>query len=297
MSSDSSDRGTGGRVVSRAVEFVGQVLIPAGFLTAVLYYFGFVRERALFGHFGVDVGTLDFSTTDYVVRSAGAVFAPLVTVLVLAVIALAAHHALVILLGAASPGRWQAVWIAFAATAAVLLLIGVVGRQVPYKVVSPLVASLTLGAGAVLLEYAMCMASCKRDDEPRRPFAEIVEQTKWPRRAVLVGIAIVAAFWCTSNLARQNGLDAAAALEVSLPIQPEAVVYSGERLQISGPGVDVTPLSGTDSSFAYRYDGLRVLVHTDGTWFLLPTGWRHDNGATVVLLPDDTGAVRVDLRP
>ena len=56
------------------MDFVTRVVVPASLLTAILYYFGYVRELALFGYFGVDLGSLQFSTTDYLVRSAETIF-------------------------------------------------------------------------------------------------------------------------------------------------------------------------------------------------------------------------------
>ena len=76
------------------VEFASRVLAPAGVLTAMLFYFGYVREQALFAYFGVDLGSLGFTTTDYLVRSTGTVFVPVATLLVAAVAAVAGHYLL-----------------------------------------------------------------------------------------------------------------------------------------------------------------------------------------------------------
>jgi hypothetical protein len=295
MSTDATQGDGGSRVVGRVVEFVGQVLIPAGVLTAVLYYFGYVREQALFSYFGVDLGSVELTTTDYVVRSAGAVFAPLARVWLVGVVALVAHHLVVAVLRSADPRWWRLVWSALALIAVALLSVGAVGLQFPFTLVSPLVASVALGSGAVLLEYATWMAG--GDDRLRAEWRATATAMMWPRRALLLGVALVAAFWLTANVAHRNGIETAHAIELSLATRAEAVVYSTQRLQISGPGVDVAVLDDADSAFAYQYAGLRVLVHSGGRWFLIPAGWRHDNEATVVLLPDDTDDVRVDLRP
>jgi hypothetical protein len=98
-------------------------------------------------------------------------------------------------------------------------------------------------------------------------------------------------------VAQQHGLRTARAVELSLPVQPQAVVYSRERLQITGLGVDVTELTASRAAYAFRYNGLRVLAHTGGRWFLVPVGWRHDNNQTVILLADATDTIRVDLAP
>jgi hypothetical protein len=92
-------------------------------------------------------------------------------------------------------------------------------------------------------------------------------------------------------------VDAARAFELSLPLQSQAVVYSKVRLHITGPGVAVVDLNPTDALYQFRYNGLRTLLHSSGRWFLLPVGWTADNGATVVLLPDDSPDIRIDLAP
>lgn len=80
-------------------------------------------------------------------------------------------------------------------------------------------------------------------------------------------------------------------------MQPEAVVYSSQHLQITGPGITETRLSATDAAFAFRYNGLRPLIHSGGRWFLLPAGGTHSNDATVIILPDATPGIRVELGP
>jgi hypothetical protein len=94
VSTEETSQRAGDSGLGPVIEFVTRVLAPAGLLTAVLYYFGYVREQALFAYFGVDLGSVGFSTTDYLVRSAGTVFLPLATVLVAGVTAVIAHHLL-----------------------------------------------------------------------------------------------------------------------------------------------------------------------------------------------------------
>jgi hypothetical protein len=94
VSTEETSQRAGDSGLGPFIEFVTRVLAPAGLLTAVLYYFGYVREQALFAYFGVDLGSVGFSTTDYLVRSAGTVFLPLATVLVAGVTAVIAHHLL-----------------------------------------------------------------------------------------------------------------------------------------------------------------------------------------------------------
>jgi hypothetical protein len=101
-------------------------------------------------------------------------------------------------------------------------------------------------------------------------------------------------FWSSPEPLRSRG---AAKVSTEPPLQPEAVVYSSQRLQITGPGITETRLYGIDAAFVFRYNGLRPLIHSGGHWFLLPAGWTHSNGATVIILPDTAPGIRVELGP
>ena len=125
----------------------------------------------------------------------------------------------------------------------------------------------------------------------------VLASTRTARRGLLVALALVAVSWVTTTVAEQRGVAAANAIEVSLPIRPQAIVYSRARLQITGPGVTLSRLDASDAAFAYRYSGLRTLVHAGGRWYLLPAGWTRDNGATAIVLPDSETGIRVDLSP
>jgi len=284
------------RGLAPLLDFVSRVLAPAGVLTAVLYYFGYVREQALFAHFGIDLGSLGFTTTDYLVRSAGTLFVPLAILLLAAVAAVVAHHLLTYVLGRANR-RWQRIaWTTLGAVAVILVLIGVVGlHRRGDPLVSPLAAPVALGSGAFLLQYAVDTA--QTNEAVPAPLSAALAATRTLRRAVTAALVLVAIFWATANVAQKRGIDAAQAIELSLPTQPQAVVYSRERLQITGPGVVLSRLDAKGAAFAVRYSGLRTLVHAGGRWFLLPVGWTHDNGATVILVPDTADDIRVDLAP
>ncbi|MFI0485264.1 hypothetical protein [Actinomadura sp. 9N215] len=296
---ESSGESSGGdRAIGRIVEIAGRVLASTGVLTAILYYFGYVRERSLFAYFGVDLGTVGFTTTDYLVLSAGPVFSPLASVMVFGVGALVAHHLLVHLMGGASHRRRLLVCLLLTALAVTLLTIGAVSlhRHADDAVSGPYLSPAALGAGTLLLEYVAEAAT--RYGVARGGWSEMLASTRAVRRLLLIALALIAAFWATANTAQQHGLDAARAVELSLPTSPQAVVYSRERLHITGPGVGVAQLGDKkDAAYGYRYNGLRTLAHQGGRWFLLPAGWTRHNGATVILLPDSTKDVRVDLAP
>lgn len=282
--------------LSAAVDFVTRVVAPASLLTAVLYYFGYVRELALFGYFGVDLGSLQFSTTDYLVRSTGTIFLPVGTVLACGVLALLLHHLLTLGLGRADR-KWRRIsWAVTGIAATVLLILGVAGLEVPRDVdLTPATPPVALGTGALLAEYTIYLAAAYTSLPPQ--LTDTFRATRPLRRILIGALLLVSAFWATAVVAEQRGNAVAQAIEASLPVQPEAVVYSSQHLQITGPGITETPLPATDAAFAFRYNGLRPLIHSGGHWFLLPAGWTHSNGATVIILPDATPGIRVELGP
>jgi hypothetical protein len=295
VAGDESGRPASGSVLGPLLEFASLVLAPAGVLTALLYYFGYTRMQALYGYFGVDPGSVGFTTTDYLVHGAGPSFT-LAAVLVAGVVVVIAHHVLVLVLDRPTL-RWRRViWGALAAGALATLTIGAIGLHHRASFAGPVLSPVALGAGALLLEYAtenalICGAVPDR-------LAAVLASTRALRRGLLVAVALVAAFWAMAGVAERQGETQARAFEVLLRYQPKAIVYSREHLQIKGPGVHVVRLSGgTDSAYAFRYDGLRTLVHTRGRWFLLPAGWRRDNKTSVILLPDSRNDIRVDLAP
>lgn len=296
MSAENSGRKVDDSGLGTITEFATRFLAPAGVVTAVLYYFGYVREQVLFAYFGIDLGSVKFSTTDYLVESAGTVFLPLATVLIGGLVVVIAHHLLAYFLTRVKR-RWRRVaWLTVGAIALILLVFGIVGLQLrAHPLISPLAAPVALLGGALLLEYTFEMLRVYESipDQLEVVFAS----TRILRRGLMIALVLVAAFWATATVAKERGTDAAKAIEVSLPLDSQAIVYSHNRLQITGFGVNLERLDATDSAYRFRYNGLRTLIHKGGYWFLLPVGWTHNNGSTVIVLPDSANDIRVDLAP
>jgi hypothetical protein len=287
------DPPTGGRSrFWRSASEVLAVVGPTSILTGILYYFGYVSAKAFYSYFGVGLSALDFSTTNYLVRSADTLFRPLATLLILMVVVFVAHHLLSEALNLGGP-RWaRGAAFSICVASAVLAGVGLLGLYTePHGLWSPL----SLAISALLLEYSVWTASQYADPPPR--LGALIHAGVNLRRGLIAALVLTAVFWAVTGIAQERGIATARVLELSLRLQPQAVVYSEKDLHLPGPEVGVTALDGGNSGYGFRYNGLRPLLYANDRWFLLPVGWRHDNGSTMIVLQDDPSRIRVDLAP
>lgn len=268
------------------------VVGPIAVLTGLLYYFGYVSAKAFYSYFGVSLSVLDFSTTNYVVRSADTLFRPIATVLVIMMVVFVAHHLIGRGLSRLGSGWSRRVAVGVGVAGSALAAAGLLGL---YGVVSGVVSAISLGLSAILMEYGVWMAS--RYGEPTPRLREMLRAGMGLRRGLLASVVLVASFWAVTDLAQERGRATALVFERSLPLQAQAVVYSETDLLIPGPGVGVTTVGDGRDGYRFRYNGLRQLLYANDRWFLLPVGWTHDNGATAIVLEDAHAGSRVDLAP
>lgn len=75
---------------------IGTITSQAVFITAMFYYFGWVYAHSFFGYFGVDSSLVDYSTTDYLLRSINATFDPFMYLIFVAFVLFNAHRLMVV---------------------------------------------------------------------------------------------------------------------------------------------------------------------------------------------------------
>ena len=281
------------------VRLATSVIAPTTVLTALLIYFGHVATTAEYRHFGITLGTLELSTQDLVLRSIGALYAPLGGLLLLLLLGTWVQHTI---------ARWLAVeahrtWLR---GAAVVLIAGGVAAfaRGGYGVVVPEVARtepiavspLSLGLGVTAVAYGryLLQRTARERPDPRR--------TIWLRRASLAftaGLITLSLFWATNSFAGAYGRGRAADVAERLQVdRPRVTLDTTERLFVVSPddslGVVETPLPVEDGqTFRYRYTGLRLLVEASGRMFLLPDQWEAATGYTLVVRVDDDVRVLV----
>jgi hypothetical protein len=282
--------------VGALLVFVSQTVV----ITGLLYYFGWVRAQADFGYFGIDTSLLGYTTADYVLRSVDSSF-PLLTGLALFTFSLLGLHRWVLAHAVSAPVNTPAgtALSVFVSTApfigAALAAIVLVRLFFPDEIGWPrgLALPLMLVSAVGLLGYSGNLRSLrhsalgrKREDRPFGSQARI-------RAVVLVVLGLLGILWWLTLYANQVGQRIAVDSVAGLQNAPEIIIYSSDRIAISGPGIAVDEIRQTGSKYRYRYSGLRLLVQAGGKYVLIPVGW--NKGHDSVFLIQIDGTIRLDV--
>jgi len=268
----------------RVLALIGAVVAPTTLVTAIAFYFGWRREQAFAGFFGVDPSTLGFSTTDYVLRSVDALFVPLVVVLLVLFAAVALRS---LLAGHLARREFPPIVGLAGVGALVVGILLAAGHPISSSYIY--LQALGVGVGALLITDAL--------GHWHWPGATSLG----PVRFIAIAVVLLSAFWATAEYADSRGFSLARRLAADLRVNPQATIYSARDLNIQGrlfvggcTDLRVTKLrSGT---YRYRYTGLTLLIRSGGKYFLTATEtqWQPRRNA-VLLIPDD-GSIRVELR-
>jgi hypothetical protein len=282
----------------RVAGLIVAVVAPVTLITALAYYFGYRRESAFAGYFGIDPSALGFTTNDYVLRSVDALFVPITVVLLLAFAALFVNA-----LVGDRLGRVELVPVAAVVGLCALILGIALLAGKPFAHDYAYLQALGPAVGVSLLLYALArMPSVSRHALGA---------------AVFVGIAVVlvSLFWATSDYADTRGRAEARRLARDITVLPSATIFSKEDLDIHplapGGGVPqpVEPGGGCQlltvqkfhrGAYPFAYSGFTLLLRSGGNYFLTPTPvdpreprWDPVNDA-VFIIRDDSD-IRVQL--
>lgn len=270
----------------RLLALIGAVAAPTTLVAGLAFYFGWRREQAFAGYFGIDQSMLGFSTSDYVLRSVDALFVPLVVVLL---VLFGVVTARALLAGRLYRPELTPI-IALAGLGA--FVVGILlawGHPVSSGYVY--LQALGIGVGALLVADAL---------------------GHWPKahsnslaavRFVAVALALLSAFWATSEFANSRGLILARRLAADVTVNPVATIFSSRNLDINPmryyrgcSDLVVSKLRGGE--YRYRYSGLTLLLRSGGKYFLTPSPgptspWTAED--SVLIVPDDE-SIRVEFQ-
>ncbi|MDQ6613243.1 MAG: hypothetical protein M3083_00360 [Actinomycetota bacterium] len=277
--------------VLKTVQSLGAVVGPSALITALLFYFGWAKTAAFCNYFGLNVSLLGLSTQDYLLQSIHSVFIPLGEALIAGLLLLRVHR-LISLHLELRPDRpmWKWVTGLLVVSGVTAFAIGLAKYADPYpedavRILTPL--SMMLGVG--IFSYALLVDQRRRRTLSAAPRAPSASQGVPGLSVILVSMLIaIGLVWVVANYADIKGQQEARFVYGQLHFQPGVVVYSVKRLQIAATGVHETKFPEPDSAYGFRYDGLKLLFHSNGRYFLIPEMWSPSDGTTIVLRDNDS---------
>ena len=306
-------------VTTTALATVAAITSQTVLVTAVLYYFGWVRSQATMSYFGVPSNLVELTPADYILRSLNSVFLPLISVALIGLAWLGTHRLVVsrALMANATvtvirrlsliAGLVQIVGIVLAGVALMgVVLTGglLVTSQIRFSL--GIALPLTLVVSAILLSYAGYLRSLiddNRTDNRRRRRKSSDSENDVEERAsrhyvsmravALLAVGILGGLWSIAIYAGQVGERFARDYAENLPGLPAVVVYSTERIALAGYGVAVKEIRQPGSKYHYRYSGVRLLSYTGDKYIVLPVGWQKGRDGIFIILVNDT--VRIDI--
>jgi predicted membrane channel-forming protein YqfA (hemolysin III family) len=265
--------------------FLSNVIAPATLITGLLFYFGYVSSRTFFLYFGIDVDVLGFSAQQFVMRSPGALFIPVMVLLLVAALLMVGHRVLRRRFARAQPARQRTVIRIFAWSGVVLLAAGLV-LAFSYALISnwelySFATAVCLAVGAGLAAYAASLARVVSGGAQTRTVM-----------VLLVIVMIAGAFWSAATVAEWWGRGQARVLASDLSTLPGVVLDTTQRLYPGNDAIRSTQLlpdtAENKGRFLYRYYGLRLLVRGGDDLFLVPDAWDANASTLVIPLGDDT---------
>lgn len=274
---------------SRALGVISAVGPPLTVATALLFYFGWARADAQAAYMGLNVSLFGYSVQDYLLISINALFLPLVSILVLAVVWLALDRWL---RRCIAEDRGRAVIVRAAGIAAVLsgLLVGIsLLLAIAERARAALYTPYLMALGVLVATWCVHLRRLGR--EGIRP--ALTAEQRAVETTLVLSIVTLLLFWGTADFAQALGRRLAVDYEQGVQFMPRAEVYSSKPLGIGSAAVTEVNVGSADAAL-YRYDGLRLLVLSGGRFFFLHDGWTPQNG-TVIVLPDDN-SVRIEFR-
>ncbi len=286
--------------LSSALALTGAISSQAFLLTAVLYYFGWVYTHAWYAYYGVEVGMLGYSVTDYTLRSINTAFWPVVAGLLVALIVQYTRHLpAIIAIATRRPRRVLRWWVGSATVCGAGLVAAVAISAVFRSLVGPALnfwLPYLLIAGALLLvhsallrtKYAALIGGARRRRTRTRP-PQIMLST-------LIALAVVGLVWGIGSYAdRQGTTDARDLAEYAFAGRPSVLVLSTDRLGLEGTGTQVGEISVPGERYRYVYSGLRLLTRTSDAYILIPQQWKQFRDRVFVV--PRTDGIRIDLAP
>ncbi|MHC6594271.1 hypothetical protein [Arthrobacter sp. C152] len=262
--------------------------------TALAFWFGWTMTATRTAYFGIDQSILEYSTVDYLLRSADAIIVPAISILLISLVCIGIHALTASIIG--RPGfnpylRFGAATILCAGILITALGVWVMFEEPPFA--TPfLFEPAALGTGVAVSAYAFWVLrrlATSGGDRFRRP-------PMWEKLGYVCAVLLVvlALFWACSLYAGALGTGRSREYARELAKRPSVVVYSVQSLALASP-VREDRITDPDAKYHFKYTGLKFVTRSADKFFLLPEGWRRDTGVAIIL--DDNPEFRVEFLP
>jgi len=118
-----------------------------------------------------------------------------------------------------------------------------------------------------------------------------------PEAMAVATFALAGVLWIADLYAGVDGKREArdTANTLQSPTSTQFVLYSAERLLISGTGVHTNEIDTPGSRYHFQYSNLRLLIRTPSEYILLSAEWRKGRDPVIVVPVDDS--IRFDVIP
>lgn len=267
------------------LQLIATIASPVALVTALLFYFGWVRTTVQANELGFDPSILNLSTTDYVLGNINVLFFPL---MLLVIVSLGLHWLHQRLIGRSISRSRRTLVLRLAQLLRSSWILWVVLGIVMVSVLPAAIGRFVLPLSITL---ALLCAGYGRALHKRITGVELWSRTMKTLVIVLVAFMV---FWDTERIARIMGEGYAAQIAAQ-PQQLAAVtVFSAKSLEIRAAGVVETKLGRPDSEYLYRYNGLRLLRRSGERYILINERWDAQQGRVIVLR--EAEGIRMEFR-
>lgn len=262
--------------LSRIGKFIVNVGSPLALITALMFYFGWVRTQVQARQLGYDAAVLQLSTTDYLLKSINILFPVVAAAVLLAIVGHVVYTAAAdrVLASERRDVITRRVYRATGVGALAALGVGVICYLIPATRFAAIPVALTIAMLFVLARGKL------------RPF---VGKRRWSTTGQVLALILLALllFWDTERIARTLGEQFAYDIAAYPDQFPQIIVYSQNELNIDAEGVEQEVLGTAEGEYGFRHTGLRLMEQAGDKYVLINELWYSGRGRVIVLTDSD----------
>ncbi|ELT46005.1 hypothetical protein [Arthrobacter nitrophenolicus] len=286
--------GTSGADLSHSVLQWFAIIAPLTTIaTALAFWFGWTMTSTRTAYFGIDQSVLEYSTVDYLLRSADALIVPAIFILLITIVCVAIHALTAsIIRRGAGLGFVQigAGTVLLAGISVTALGVWTMFEELPFAVPF-LFEPAALGGGIAVSAYAFWVLRRVAFAGQRGRRLPMWEKLGYVSVVLLVVLAL---FWACSSYAGALGTGRSRDYARDLHKRPSVTVYSLHSLAL-GSSVREEKVTAPGAKYGFKYTGLKFVTLSSDKYFLLPADWSRGRGVAIVL--EESPEYRVEFEP